>query len=194
MSDKVTNKGIIAKALLKHEGVDIKFKEGSYVFVIPAKIADDIKKSYGFSFDMLSVGGELPLSELATHVDEQAALEARVSLCCEVAHYALQAAQNEFEMWYNSLYYKCRKFLNNEHKGVTEKYVEGYIITKYGDKYRARKKALTDLEMQYRLLNNVFRSAVITKGELLPTLRNIIQGSGNKGINFTTTKKAKLKI
>jgi hypothetical protein len=57
-----------------------------------------------------------------------------------------------------------------------------------------RKKRLADLEFQYRLLNNVFRSATLTKGQLLPTLRNILQGSNAAGISFTVKKPAKVKV
>jgi len=193
MADRVTDKAVIARSLLKSEGVKYVNNNGNYTFVIPAGVADSIEKAYGFSFDQLSVGGEIPLAELAVHVDEQAGLEARISLVCELAHHTLQLEKNAFELWYDRLYYKCKKsLLRDNSKSVTESYVSGYISTKYGSELEERKKKIADLEFQYRLLNNVFRSAAITKGELLPTLRNIVQGQGAAGIQFITKKKVKI--
>jgi hypothetical protein len=191
------DKQIIARSLLKHAGVKVSRERDRYVFVIPADKAEQIKKEFGFSFEQLRVGGDIPLPELAVHVDEQAALEASVSLVCEIARHKLEELKNRYQLWQEELYYTCKCHLQDNvakpRESVTENTVRGYMAKKYKEKIREWQKQISDLEFQYRLLNNVFRAAVITKGALLPTLRNIVQGK-SAGIEVVNQEKARIKL
>jgi len=190
-----------SRSLLKHSGVKVKRERDSLTFIIPADKAEKIIKECNFSWEQLKVGGDIPLSELAVHLDEQASLEARVGYIAEVARYALENAKTEFEAWQEQTYYKVRSHLEDTgHKsGLTENYIRGYMRTKYPKEMRKKESEISTLEFQYRLLNNVIRSAVITKGTLLPSLRNIIQGSnsnaeGIKSIEVRVENKIRNKL
>jgi len=191
---------VVSRSLLKQSGVKAKRERDKFVFVIPADYAETLEKNYSFSFDQLKVGGDIPLPELAVHIDEQASMEASVGLVCEISRYALEAERNEYENWYNELSYKCKKHLyeNGEKAQCTELYLKGYIALKHKTKLLERQNKIRDLEFQYRLLNNVFRSALERKGELLPTLRNVIQGKtdgiGSIDVRIQNKTRIKLKV
>lgn len=183
--DRIKEK-IISRSLLKNSGIKVGRERDKYVFIVPAEKADEIKKQYGFSFDMLKVGGDISLSELAVHVDEQASVEANISLVCEICRYKLENERNSFEQWFEALYYKCRRHMMESEKTPTEAFVRGYMQNKYKAEISERKNKIADLEFQYRLLV-AFRSAIEKKGELLPTLRNIVQGK-SEGVGSIDVK------
>jgi len=177
---------VVPRSLLKQSGVKVGKERGNYVFVIPVEKAEELTKQFGFSFDQLKVGGDIPLAELAVHIDEHASVEANASLATELCRYALEKERNKYELWHEQTAHKCRMFMIKKHgiSKVTAAMVAGYTSTKYGSKISERRKKITDLEFQYRLLNNVFLSALKVKGMLLPTLRNIVQGKADIGIGI----------
>jgi len=189
------NRDIIARTLLKRNKIGVRKKKGNYVFVVPHDLANKLVQEYSFNFEQLKVGGDIPLPELARHVDEQASLEAEFSLVCEISRYTLENERLVYEEWHESLSYKCRAFLQEKHnKAPTEGQLKNYMFSKYGKKIRKKKMKIVELEAQYRILNNVIRSAIVVKGQLLPTLRNIVQGKTGIGINVESEKtKAKIK-
>lgn len=198
MGKKNNKAEIIPRALLRREDIKLRKARGTFVFVIPADKAELIKKEYGFSFEQLKVGGDISLAELAVHVDEQASLEARVSLVTEVVRYKLSCVKQEHEHWKEQIIQKVKKRLLKKEKSVTDVYVRGYIRNhiKHGKQWAEWEKKVLDLEFQYRIINNVFRQAVVVKGQLLPTLRNIVQGKheGLGAIDVKVQKSVRVKL
>jgi hypothetical protein len=195
-SNHKDDRQIVSRSLLKHSNVKVGRERDTYVFVIPADTAERIKQEYSFSFDQLKVGGEISLPELAVHIDEQAASEARWGTVCEIARHKLEVEKLVFEEWYENLLYKCRVHLENIRKGtVTEGTIKGYAYHKHGAEIAQRRQKQLDLELQYRMLNNVIRAALAVKGQLLPTLRNIVQGKGEAAaIDVKVAQKVRVKL
>jgi hypothetical protein len=185
---KDKNKEVIPRALLKQKGVRVKTKGGKYVFNIPADLATKLIEEYAFSFDQLKVGGDIPLAELAIHIDEQASLEANVGQACELMKHQLELLRLKYEEWYESKSWKARVWnKKNSKHAFTEGALKSYLYAKYGKQITEKKRELQELETSYRLINNVIRQAIIVKGTLLPTLRNIVQGRGD-GVGSITVK------
>jgi hypothetical protein len=176
---------------LKHNNIQVQFDAGNLVFVIPKELEQKLQKEYNFSVDALSVGGDIPLPELAIHCDEQASMECHIGMLAEFTRMCLKNAQDEFEAWYWSEFNAVKSAILESQKTVTDKTVESCI--KKTKRYLKKKMAINEIEMRYRLLNNVIRSAIITKGSLLGTLRSIIQGSGNVGIGSEKLNKKLVK-
>ena len=185
-----------SKTSLRSQGIKIDNREG-IKFKIPENIAKMIEKTFSFSVEQLSVGGNISLPDLAVHLDEQSSLEFHVSGLSEYCRHALRNAEDEYEIWYNKTYFKCREYLKNKgEKAPSEKVVVCRLISKYSKNYRKRKQELNRAELEYRLLNHVIRASVVTKGVMLPTLRNIIQGKQGDGISesFDGNKKVRKKL
>ena len=185
----VTNdgdKGVIARSNLKNMGIDVSLDRntGSLVFIIPKQIEEDIKKHYRFNVDMLRVGGDIPLPDLAVHADEQSSIEFHIGTVTEFVKHQLEQKRAEYDLWYEQVYFKSRCYLVKKEglKGITEKYISSYIADRYHKKIMVKKRKIMELEMQYRMLNNVIRASIVTKGTLLGTIRNILQGKDGAGI------------
>ena len=174
---------------------------GSLTFVVPKTLEEKLKKEYNFSIDMLSVGGDIGLPELAIHCDEQAAKEAEIGMLAEFVRYQHKQAEEEYDAWYWSTFNKVKTFLIEKgEKNLTDKSVEARLKAKYGKSLIRRKNNINLLEMQFRLLNNVIKASLVTKGMLLGSIRNIIQGKDGQGIGNIplgiakkTRKKLKIK-
>jgi len=183
-----------ARFNLKNSNIQTKLDgdTGSLIFVVPKTLEQKLKKEYNFSMDMLSVGGDIPLPELAIHCDEQASTEARMAFLAEFVRYQFKQAEEQFDVWYWSTFNKVKEHLKaKEEKNLTDKTVEGRIKTKYGKKYLKMRTNVNTLEMQFRILNNVIRASLITKGTMLPSIRLIIQGKDGQGIGTIKQKTVK---
>lgn len=167
----------ISHNLVRSVGIKIKKTMGGIKFVYRAEIVSELNQ-LGFSIDILKVrGGEMPLPLLHKHVDEQAAQEAYWSAQAEKARYELSVAQDEFDYWFESKY--ARHFGELQDRGVpkpTEKEVNARISAKCQGSLRKKKAHIRKLETRYRLLHNACYASIVTKGKMLQTLRNIIQG------------------
>lgn len=181
--------------LLKHENIKVRKRKGKYVFILPSGKIDALTKTYNFSFEQLEIGGDIPLAELAKHIDQQASLEANIGLVAEIVRYKLENERIHYDDWYEKIYYQCRLKIEEETLKPTEKQISSYICNhkKYGKKNIDWKLKLSEMEAEYRIINNVFRSALIAKGKLLPTLRNIVQ-DGIAPTGIEVRGKAKVKI
>lgn len=178
------NRNMVARENIKKHGIkaEIGGKTG-ITFVIPAWLEDKLRKEYNFSSEMLNVGGNIALADLAVHLDEQPSLEAHAGMIAEWIRYQLQDRQDEYDLWYEKIFFKVKTHMvSSGEKNVTDKGVVSRISAKYGKEMIKRKKEINGLEYQYRMANNVIRSSLVTKGTLLPTLRNIIQGKSQDGI------------
>lgn len=165
----------LARKQLESMGVSLREgKDGTITFVIPKTLEEKLRKVYKFSIKEMKIGGDIPLSELARHVDEQSAMEARAGTVAEFAKHQLNQAQLEYDLWYNTMFWKAKQTLDNK---PSDKAIHSYIIYKYGKKWRKKQQVLNELGFSYRLINNAIRAAWITKGRLLQTLRLIVQGS-----------------
>lgn len=165
---------------LRSMGIKVKRNEaGTYSFVIPKSVEEKLRKVYEFSIEELSVGGDIPLGELARHVDEQPASEARAGLVAEVLRHELNKVTLEYEAWYNKIFWECKSKLDGK---PSDKSVNAYLIRRYSKKWKMWQKRLADAEFAYRLMNNAIRAAWVTKGRLLQTLRVIIQGDSSFSI------------
>lgn len=183
------------KLLLKSERVKIRKQDGDYIFTIPEKIYNDVIDQCNFSLDQLKVGGDIPLPDLAHHIDEQAAWEARIGFMCETVRYQWECAKEELDNWLEKIAYIVRKKLIEDlGKSPTEKAVTNYIHSEYEETYLVFTAKCKRLEYKYRLFNHVIRAAIVTKGTLLPTLRNIIQGNTGEGIGFKSDSKPAKRI
>lgn len=174
-------KEVVAKTQLNSLGIHLEKTKTGIRFVYENKQTLSDLEQLGFSIDILKVqGGEMPLPELAVHVDEQASLEAYWSGQAERARYELMEAQDSFNYWFENKYSKC--FNDLQMNGVPkpiQKEVEARISFKYKDILLKKKSKLRKLEYRYRLLCNACHASIVTKGKMMQTLRNIIQGSGN---------------
>jgi hypothetical protein len=175
-------KEIVAKSQLESVGICLKKTKAGIKFVYQnTQIIDDLGH-LGFSLDILKVqGGEMPLPDLAIHVDEQASLEAYWSALAEKTRYELMVMQDEFNYWFESKYSRC--FNELQMQGVPkpiQKEVEARITFKYKEILCKKKKRLRDIEYRYRLLCNACHASLVTKGKMMQTLRNIIQGGNTK--------------
>lgn len=158
-------------------------ENGSLVFVVPKSLEERLKKEYNFSVEMLSVGGDIPLADLAVHLDEQSSMEAHAGMIAEFLRYQLKQKQDEYELWYEKVFYKTKKLMQSAgDKNITDKGVSSKISALHGKEIARYRKKINGLELQYRLANNVIRASLITKGTLLPTLRNIVQGKEGQGL------------
>jgi len=175
-------KEIIAKSQLKSVGIEMEKTRTGIKFVYENKQIISDLDHLGFSLDILKVqGGEMPLPELAVHVDEQATLESYWSAIAEKSRYELMLEQDKFNWWYESKYSRC--FNELQMNGVPkpiQKEVEARISFKYKEIMERKKKKLRDAEYRYRLLCNACHASLVTKGKMLQTLRNIIQGGNTK--------------
>lgn len=179
-----SERNMIARENIKRHGVKAEINSlGNLTFVIPGWLEEKLHKEYNFSVEMLNVGGNIALADLAVHLDEQPSLEAHAGMIAEWIRYQLKQKQDEFDLWYEKIFYKVKTHMvSSGEKSVTDKGVTCRIAAKYGEEMSKQKKEINELEFQYRMANNVIRSSLITKGTLLPTLRNIIQGKSQDGI------------
>lgn len=171
---------VIAETLLNSVGISVKKTDSGIKFVYKnQQILTDLQQ-LGFSIEVLKIrGGETNLSDLAIHVEEQAALEAYWGGQAEAARYKMSVAEDAFDFWYESKYAIC--FAQLQDRGVNkpiQKEVEARIARKYSEELNRRKEKVRKLEYTYRMLSNACFSAIVTKGKMLQTLRNIIQGNG----------------
>ena len=169
--------------LLGTMGAFVETKKGVMVLHVPIDLEKQAKAEYNFSFDMLKIGGDISLPELAEHMDNQATLEARFGYLAEMARYQKEVAVQEFEIWYAKKYRRAKEYLTIGTKTPTEKAVEAYIIEKYEKTYRRLKEEVGKAEFQYRLLYNAIHAAIETKGKMLQSLRNVLMGTGFTGLN-----------
>lgn len=182
-----------ARFNLKHNNIKANFDDsGNLTFIIPKSIEEKIKKEYNFSVDKLNVGGDIPLADLAIHCDEQASSEFHIGTLAEFTRFQHKQKQDEYDAWFQSKFYETKQYLlSSGEKSVTDKSVEGRLRSKQKKKIKKFTTDINTLEMQYRLLNNVIKASIITKGMLLGTIRNIIQGKDGIGIGEIKLKKAK---
>lgn len=170
---------VIAKTLLNSVGIKVEKTDMGIKFVYKnQKIIDDLEQ-LGFSIDALRMqGGETPLPLLGKHVDEQAALESYWSAQSEAARYQWSVAQDAYDFWFENKYASC--FIELQDMGVpkpTQTEVNARISRKYPKTIMNKKLHVRKLEHNYRMLHNACLSAIVTKGKMLQTLRNIVQGS-----------------
>lgn len=182
-----------ARFNLKRNGIQAKFEDsGNLTFIIPKHIEEKIKKDYNFSTDKLNVGGDIPLADLAIHCDEQASTEFHIGTLAEFTRFQHKQKLDEYEAWYQSKFHKTKTYMISAgEKSITDKSVESRVRSKYAKKIKRFTTDINTLEMQFRLLNNVIKASIITKGMLLGTIRNIIQGKDGMGIGEIKLKHAK---
>lgn len=182
------------KRKMSKAGIKTKKKtDGNTTLVIPKDVEKQAKEEFNFSFNMLKVGGELPLIDLAEHIDEQASHEARFGMLTENARYLYQVKEQEYEIWYNEKYNNVRKRLTKGTSKPTEKAIHAYIISRYSAEYKTLKAQVATAEHVYRLLNNAIYASIITKGKMLQSLRNVLMGNSGVGLNVESEKSIKVK-
>ena len=179
MSENSDRKHLINRSLLNSERIKVKSSNGDLVFKVPEEIEEQLLKAIGFSFDNLRVGSGASLGALAAHINEHPVQEAYIGAETEKVRYALEIARTSMRIWEERSHHRMRKVLVDQ--GIskpTEKQISQAVFSnsKMRDEFLQIDKCLKSLEYKYRLLNNVVRSALETKGVLLPTLRNLIQG------------------
>ena len=191
------DKVIIARTHLKR-CIRIERRGGKSVFIIPEQLAETLLKNYKFSFEQLCVGGEIDLQDLAVHMDGQGQLEAEAGIVSEQARLIRDTMTIEYEAWYEMQCAKIRKWFYGKYdKWPTEAYVKGKLASgKCGKENVKRRIALADLEADYRILNNVIRSAIIVKGDMLRSMRPLLQSDGNSvgSINVKVAHKVRTKL
>jgi hypothetical protein len=188
----------VARTLLKRNCIRIERKGGKCEFVIPDRLAETLTREYKFSYNQLEVGGEIDLQELALHMDGQGKLEADVGMLAEHARLLKEIFSLSNEHWHEKQTHKIRTHFYEVHnKYPTEAYVKGKLASgSKGKEWYQRQKDLAVLEANYRILNNVIRSAIIVKGDMLRSMRPLLQSDGNavNGISVKVAKKVKTKL
>jgi len=176
---------------LKHSSIKIKKVNGKMTFILPEALAKMITEVYSFSLDQLRVGGDIPLHDLAVHMDEHATLEATAGMAAEEARLLKEIESLAFDSWYETKSNGIREWWYKKYgKWPTDKQTIGRMIVEHGELYRKKKKHLIELESSYRILHNVIKSAVIVKGDMLRSMRPILQGNGQtiNGIDVQVAK------
>lgn len=174
-----SEKQVIARSLLKNSHIRIEVRNGKSVFVIPDGLANLLQQQYNFNFDQLKVGGDLSLHELALHMDEQASIEAWASSAAELARILLEHVKQDYERWYESKCHKVREYWHKTYKKFpTGPEMSGYMYNKYGVEMNEQKRQIIDLEGNYRILNNVIKNAIAVKGDMLRSMRPLLQPDG----------------
>lgn len=167
----------IAKKLLNSMGVRVKKTMSGIKFIYREEIIKELDQ-LGFSLNLLKVrGGEMPLPVLHKHVDEQAAQEAYWSSQAEKARYEYSVGEDDYNFWYSKIFGEIfHKLQEDGIQKPTEKEVNAEIAKKYPKNLKKRKEHLRVLERRYRMLFNCCYASIVTKGKMMQTLRNIIQG------------------
>jgi len=195
MSSK-SDKAIKTRAKLKSMGIKTWRRKGEFVFEFRPEILDEAKQ-LGFVIDILEVGGgSLPLPALADHMDKQAALEHYWSTAAEIARFELEEAKGKWNVWYMERYLWAFNHLKDL-EGIpkpTKLEVESTIYDKYKKQYKKFQHHLRKLEKNHRILSNACHAAIITKGEMMRSLRNIIQGGDMDNIKVRRTKVVEVKL
>jgi len=188
----------VSRTLLKRSSIRIEKKGGKRVFVIPERLAETLMRNYNFTFEQLQVGGDIDLQELALHMDGQGQLEAEAGMVSEHARLLKELAVLYCESWYEKECQKIREYFYDKHgKYPTEAYVKGKLASgKKGKTWRLKQTEMKTLESNYRILNNVIRSAIVVKGDMLRSMRPLLQNDGNtvSGISVRVAKKVKTKL
>ena len=182
---------------MKSSSIKIKKINGKMTFVLPEDLAKMITEVYSFSLEQLRVGGDIPLHDLAVHMDEHATLEASASMAAEEARHLKEIEQLTYDSWYETKCNIIREWWHDKYgKWPTDKQTIGRMMTMHGKEHSKRKKALIDLEASYRILHNVIKSAVIVKGDKLRSMRPILQGNGQtiSGIEVRVAKKIRKEL
>ena len=179
----------LSEQLMKSVGIFTKISDGKFVIKVPANIWDKAEKEFSFSFDMLEVGGDLSLPELAKHLDEQSANEARFGSLAEMIRYQKGLIDLDFDIWYSSKFYIAK----GKDK-ASDKSAHAYILKRWPKEYRKRKQAVIDMEFKYRLVNNAIFSSIMTKGKMLQSLRNVIQGNNFQSTSIGAEKQGRATI
>jgi hypothetical protein len=198
MSAENKDKVVKSRKLLKRNCIRVERKGGKSVFVIPEQLAKTLLQNYKFSFDQLSVGGEIDLQDLALHMDGQGQLESEAGLVAEQARFLKEVAAIEYEAWYEKQRNKIRSWWYDKYgKWPTVAEVQGRLASG-GDakEWIQRQKDIASLEANYRILNNVIRSAIIVKGDMLRSMRPLLQSDGNvvRSISVRVAKKVRTKL
>jgi len=167
---KRRDKTLYSEKLLNTMGVFVSKKGGKVVLHIPLHLEKEAKKLYEFSFDMLSLGGDLSLAELADALNEQATLEGRFAYLAELALYYHESLELECEEWYSEKHGKIKDSLNKP----TTKDIECAVMKTY-KKYGKYKRQILEAKMKYRILSHAIHAAVVTRGKMFQSLRNILQ-------------------
>lgn len=173
---------LLAPVLMKSVGISLKRDGNKVKFVFKDKKTIDDLAQLGFSIDILRVnGGEMPLPVLAEHIDNQSSLEAYWGARAEKARFELMSEHDSFQYWFDAKYAVC--FNELQDMGVPkpiQKEVEARISRKFGKELKIRKEKVRVLEFNYRMLHNACFTSIATKGKMMQSLRNIIQGVRDK--------------
>ena len=190
-SPEQVDRSVMAVAQLKSVGITLKQEGNIFKFYIPSELEKQLRKVYNFSFDELKVGADIPLAELAKHINEQAANQANASVVAEFLRHMLNVKKNEYDVWYHKAFAKCRLFFGNKY--VTDKIVHSHLIGKYSVLYLKKQQEIAELEFVYRLVNNAILAAWQVKGKMLQSLRLNVQGDERlDGISAETKNKMTL--
>lgn len=194
MKTATSKTDIPPQAILRTVGIEIKKNnEGGMKFVFnDTKVIDDLKQ-IGFSLDVLRFQeGDLSLPELEQHLEVQAALEAYWSAKAEKQRFIFSCVEDEYNIWYEKVYAQRFDYLQNK-KGIgkpTQKEVDAAISKKYPSTMAKKLKKKREAEYNYRILNNAIYTSIVTKGKMLQSLRNTIQGQSGgfgQGLNSRDT-------
>ena len=177
-------------------GIKVWKRKGEFTFEFRPEIIKEAKQ-LGFVIDVLEVGGgNLPLPALADHLDKQAALEHYWSSAAEVARFEWEESKAKWYTWYMERYNWAFNHLK-DFEGITKptkQEVEAQVYVKYKKIWNKRQEKLRKAERNYRILSNACHASIITKGEMMRSLRNIIQGSDLKEIKIRRTKSVQVKV
>lgn len=178
------------QVILSKVGIEVKKNhEGGMKFVFnDTKVIDDLKQ-IGFSLDVLRFqDGNLTLTELEEHLEAQSALEAYWSAKAEKQRFIFNCIEDEYNIWYEKIYAESFEYLQ-EKKGIgkpTQKEVDACISRKFPKTMAKKLKKKREAEYNYRILFNAIYTSIVTKGKMLQSLRNTIQGTGGgfgQGLN-----------
>lgn len=180
---------IIAPTLLRSVGVRVEKTGSGMKFIYRPDIVRELDQ-IGFSLNVLKMtGGEVPLPILQQHLDEQSTLEAYWSAQAETARYKYSVASDNWDFWFENKYAECfNELQNNGVPKPTEKEVKAIITKTFPKNIKKKKERLRRLEWKYRMLNNCCYASIVTKGKMLQSLRNVIQGSQSVRIPSVETE------
>ena len=195
-------RAMIARVLLKSSCIRMRKVKGKLTLTIPKAVGEMITDTLKLTIDDFQVGDgeQISLHDLAFAMDRQAAHEAAIGMFCEHLRAVKEEEEFRFETWLEAKKHTVRaNWYETYNKWPTESAIMGSLVKQYGKDYKQRKQSLLSISMNYRIMHNAIRSAMVVKGDMMRSMRPLLQGDGSSIVaraplqaRQTTTRKVKV--
>ena len=183
-SDK-EERAMIARVLLKSSCIRVRKKKGKLTLFLPESVRDIIATHLKLDVDDFQVGDgeQISLHDLAFAMDRQASHECAIGMVCEHLRAAKEAIEFEFETWLEVKKDKVRRqWYDKYNKWPTESAIMGSLIRQHGKQYKTKKAEVLTISANYRIMNNAIRTAMVVRGDMMRSMRPLLQNNDGSGI------------